>query len=401
MREGWEVLPFGDVLVHDVRKVPVEAGRDYPIVGVLGFGRGLLFREPVSAGTTSYRELNAIGPDQVVYSKLKAFEGAITVTPPDLAESYASGEFPTFTVKERAIPAFIWLLTQRSELWTAMAANSKGMGGRRERLSPRDFVTVRATFPPVSEQRRIVNLIGAFDDAIDAAEAARRAVALHARRQRSLLFSARETAPAGDVFDILLGVQRNPTRAAGDNHGHYLRSANVGFGALDLSDVYTMSFSGAERAKYALQMDDVLVTEGSASESAVGASCRWSGEIGGTVCFQNTLLRYRSKPGRTTPGFVDHWCAWAYESGAFRDVAGGSNIKHIGARRAELMPVAAIPFNEQPSLLAPIEAAAEALRASEMHMRSLGALRAAALTALLSGEHELPESYDELMEVAS
>jgi hypothetical protein len=65
------------------------------------------------------------------------------------------------------------------------------------------------------------------------------------------------------------------------------------------------------------------------------------------------------------------------------------------------MPVAAIPFNEQPSLLAPIEAAAEALRASEMHMRSLGALRAAALTALLSGEHELPESYDELMEVAS
>jgi type I restriction enzyme S subunit len=162
-----------------------------------------------------------------------------------------------------------------------------------------------------------------------------------------------------------------------------------------------MSFSGAERAKYALQTDDVLVSEGSASETAVGAPCRWQGEIGETVCFQNTLLRYRSRPGRTTPAFVDHWCAWAYESGAFREVAGGSNIKHIGARRAELMPVAAIPISEQPDMLAPVEAAAEALRASETHMRSLQALRAAALMALLSGEHEIPESYDELMEVAS
>jgi hypothetical protein len=401
MREGWEVLPFGDVLTHDVRKVPVEVGRHYPIVGVLGFGRGLLFRAPVSAETTSYRDLNAIGPDQVVFSKLKAFEGAITVTPPDLAESYASSEFPTFTVTERAIPGFIRLLTQRSELWAAMAANSKGMGGRRERLSPLDFLAVRATFPPIADQRRIVDLIVALDDTIAAAEAARRAQALNVRCQRSLVFNARETAPAGDMFDILIGVQRNPARAAGDNQAHYLRSANVGFGVLDLSDIYTMSFSGAERAKYALQTDDVLVSEGSASETAVGAPCRWQGEIGETVCFQNTLLRYRSRPGRTTPAFVDHWCAWAYESGAFREVAGGSNIKHIGARRAELMPVAAIPISEQPDMLAPVEAAAEALRASETHMRSLQALRAAALMALLSGEHEIPESYDELMEVAS
>lgn len=51
-----------------------------------------------------------------------------------------------------------------------------------------------------------------------------------------------------------------------------------------------------------------------------------------------------------------------------------------------------------PSLAAALRETREACRAQAAVAAALGELRANLLTALLSGEHEIPESYDELME---
>ena len=402
MREGWTLTPLGTVTTQVIEPVDLRPDVEYRNLGVKWYAAGTFLRQPKPGRDIKATRLFRVHPGQFVYNRLFATEGSFALVRPDDAEAVASNEFPVFDVDtSRLLPEYLYLHFQQQAVWQEVNRQCTGTTKSRLRWKEERFRAFALSLPPIREQRRIVDLIGALDHAIEATDAARRAETVHLRRQRSLVFDSLETAPARDMFDILIGVQRNPTRATGDSQTHYLRSANVGSGVLDLADVYKMSISGAERAKYALQMDDVLVSEGSASETAVGAPCRWRGEIDGTVCFQNTLLRYRSRSGRTTPGFVEHWCAWAHDSGAFREVAGGSNIKHIGARRAELMPVAAIPFSEQRNLLAPIEAAAEALRASETHMRSLQALRATALTALLSGEHEIPESYDNLLEVAS
>ena len=152
---------------------------------------------------------------------------------------------------------------------------------------------------------------------------------------------------ADKAFSILLGRQRSPARATGLNMTPYLRSANVGDGRLDLRDVKEMDFSPAERERFGLRRGDVLVSEGSASANAVGMASAWHDDLPGDVCFQNTLLRFRAIPGVSDPGFVLQWCRWAYESGAFRDTASGTNIKHIGSTRAAAMPVALPPIDEQ------------------------------------------------------
>ncbi|GAB2677518.1 hypothetical protein GCM10027271_42970 [Saccharopolyspora gloriosae] len=145
--------------------------------------------------------------------------------------------------------------------------------------------------------------------------------------------------PASEVFSILMGRQRSPQRATGPNMTPYLRSANVGNGSLDFADVKTMDFTAAERERFGLKPGDVLVSEGSASATAVGMAAVWNGELDGEVCFQNTVLRYRAIPGVSEPAFVFQWCRWAFESGAFRAAASGTNIKHIGSSRAEAMRV--------------------------------------------------------------
>lgn len=156
-----------------------------------------------------------------------------------------------------------------------------------------------------------------------------------------------ERVEAAEAFSILMGRQRSPARATGPHMTPYLRSANVGDGRLDLSDVKEMDFDPAERERFRLQVGDVLVSEGSASAAAVGMASVWNAEIEGPVCFQNTLLRFRAVEGRTLPGFVLQWCRWAFQSGAFLDAASGTNIKHIGSSRAARMPVALPPLDEQ------------------------------------------------------
>lgn len=159
-----------------------------------------------------------------------------------------------------------------------------------------------------------------------------------------------------------MGRQRSPQHATGDHIVRYLRAANVKDGVLELDDVNSMNFTPTEQQKFALVPGDVLVTEGCGSIGQLGASAAWRGELDDVVCFQNTLLRLRAKPGITLPGFVELWARHAYASGIWADVASGTNIFHIGSRRAEVIPVQVPPLDEQ----ARIVHLAEGLEAAEL-----------------------------------
>lgn len=274
---------------------------------------------------------------------------------------------------------------------------SRSGGGMFTSITGAALRALPLSIPPLDEQRRIVDLISALDDTITAGERSQQHLSIALAKRRDMAFAYGETRSADEMFDILIGLQRSPARAEGPDQTPYLRSANVTHGRLLLDDVKTMSFNEKQRTKYALKPGDVLVSEGSASADAVGAPSRFTGELEGIVCFQNTLLRYRAVEGVTTPEFVSQWCSWAYESGAFRDAASGTNIKHIGSTGASRMRVAAVPLERQDPLTDELTAAETAVERTRATVATLRALRSNLLTALLSGEHAIPESYDELM----
>lgn len=146
--------------------------------------------------------------------------------------------------------------------------------------------------------------------------------------------------------EVALGRQRSPAHDLGPHMVPYLRAANVKDGRLDLTDVKEMNFSPSERKRFALRDGDVLVTEGSGSLGAVGASAVWRGEVEGSVCFQNTLLRLRPRQG-VDSRFLAWWCRHAFADGVFASVATGANIFHISAERVRALPVSYIPLKKQ------------------------------------------------------
>ncbi|MEV0015187.1 restriction endonuclease subunit S [Streptomyces tendae] len=147
--------------------------------------------------------------------------------------------------------------------------------------------------------------------------------------------------------EVTLGRQRAPQHDSGPHMVPYLRAANVKDGVLDLTDVKEMNFAPSEQQTFSLRPGDVLITEGSGSISAVGASAVWRGEIDGVVCFQNTLLRLRPRDDRADGRFLEWWARSAFGSGVFASVASGANIYHISAERVRALPIELPPVEEQ------------------------------------------------------
>jgi type I restriction enzyme S subunit len=148
--------PLGEVLRSDVADETVQPGRDYSIAGVYGFGRGLFRRGPIRSDETSYSKLNRLSTSRLVMSRLKAFEGAIAVIPPEFDGWYLSPEFPTFAIDSAvADERYIANLCAWPELWTRLGAQSKGVGARKVRVSGERLLTVKVPLPSLDEQRRI------------------------------------------------------------------------------------------------------------------------------------------------------------------------------------------------------------------------------------------------------
>ena len=145
--------------------------------------------------------------------------------------------------------------------------------------------------------------------------------------------------PLGDLCEVTIGRQRSPKNHSGDHMVQYLRAANVKDGRLNLSNVMAMNFDPCEQESYALRRGDVLVTEGCGSPAELGASARWNDDLTGTVCFQNTLLRLRARPGISDPSYLYLLARWCHSSGAWLTASSGTSILHIGHTRAKRIPV--------------------------------------------------------------
>ncbi|MER5494850.1 restriction endonuclease subunit S [Streptomyces sp. NPDC002490] len=385
MSEGYPLRPLGEVMRLDIQRTPMKPATIYRLAGVLNSGKGVIAKGELSETNTEYAAMNVLRADQVVMRKLTAWEGPITVVPAEFDGFVVSNEFPTFTLGPELMPDWMRHVCRSPRLWAEMKNRVSGTVQRRKRLNPEQLLQIQIPIPPRKVQARIVDVLDAVDDQVNALDMEADAILDVLRRLRadSMTDSSADEVRADKVFSITMGRQRSPQRATGPHMTFYLRSANVGYGTLDLSDVLEMDFNPSERETFGLRYGDVLVSEGSASETAVGMPAMWRDELTAPVCFQNTLLRYRAIEGVSIPAFVKHWCLWAYESGQFRDVAGGTNIKHIGSRRAVQMLVRLPSVAEQERIATELDSISEAVAATRTESARLRKVQSGLLAGLL------------------
>jgi type I restriction enzyme S subunit len=153
----YPLVPLGEVLRLSIDAVPVESTTSYPIAGVYSFGRGLFAREPLKGSETTYKVFHRLHSNDFVLSKLKGWEGALAKVPGSFDGWFLSPQFPTFRADPNHLDiSYLSWYCKQSMVWENLKNKARGMGARRDSVSPATFLALEIPLPSLSEQRRIV-----------------------------------------------------------------------------------------------------------------------------------------------------------------------------------------------------------------------------------------------------
>jgi type I restriction enzyme S subunit len=152
----YPLVGLHEVLSRAPDPVPVRLEETYRTAGIYSFGRGLFARPPITGAETKYKTLCRLHRDQLVLSRLKAWEGAIAMVPGDFDGMVVSREYPTFTVNRQvAEPFYLGWLCRWEPFWALLRDRSKGLGARRDRVHPDHLLSVEIALPPLEKQCRL------------------------------------------------------------------------------------------------------------------------------------------------------------------------------------------------------------------------------------------------------
>lgn len=177
-----ELLTFGDSYpskpLRDVLRPKagelIERDATYDIAGVYSFGRGLLSRGPLKGADTKYKTFTRLAEDDLVYSKLGAFEGAVAVVPKEFEGTSVSPEFPVFEVRGDADPRFLRYCVIAESFVAQLLSATSGVGARQKRVSPGAFLDLSVPMPSRDRQREIASRLDLASRALELQRDARR-----------------------------------------------------------------------------------------------------------------------------------------------------------------------------------------------------------------------------------
>lgn len=337
-QNGWRRVRFGDV-VRDVmvRVDPETSGLERYIAGEHLGSNDMRVRSwgTIGDGYLGPAFYRKFVKGQVLYLSRRPY--LRKMGRPDF--DGVCGE-KTFVLEPKGpdlIPGLLPYILQ-AEAFTEHAV-SKSIGSVNPHVRFRDLADYEFWLPAdVLEQRRIVDVLSAADDAVEAWRIARDTAGQTDKGAFGGLLS--QFTGDGAEFvemrishagEVQLGRQRSPAYETGRYTRPYLRVANVFDGYLDLSDVLSMDFDTGDYSRFRLADGDILLNEGQ-SRDLVGRSCIYRGEIDG-CCFQNTLIRFRPGPG-VFPEYAQAYFRWMFHRGDFAKIASQTtSIAHLGVER--------------------------------------------------------------------
>ncbi len=400
MREGWTLTPLGTVTQQVIEPVDLRPDVEYRNLGVKWYAAGTFLRDPKPGREIRASRLFRVRPGQFVYNRLFATEGSFALVRPEDAEAVASNEFPAFEVDaRRVVPEYLYLHFQQEAVWQEVNRQCTGTTKSRLRWKEERFRAFAVPLPPLSEQRRIIDLIGALDDVIAAAER-------EAANSADLAVAMRRALPAGDEVElgaVLVAIESGVSTKPVDGPGASVKLLSLAavrparFYPNEIKDVGAAVLP--ERAR--LREDDLLITR-SNTPDRVGYVCM-ARDVPDDTFLPDLVWRLVPDERRVSGEYLVQVLSSPQLRAAITASATGTSqsMRKINKAGFARLRIPVPDRAQQDAYTDPLrELGAVQLRQSEA-IGGLKELRMRLLAALLSGEHEIPESYDELMEVAS
>lgn len=397
MRDGWR-----DVAVEEVAQV---VGGGTPKSGVAEFWGGDvqwltpkdLSDRPARYTSSGARTITEAGVRGSGAKLLPAGAVLLTSRAPVGYVSIASGPvatnqgFKSLLLDETQSPEFWYYLLGHSTEY--LRANSGG--STFQELSGGSLRKLRFVVPPLVEQQRIVDLIAAVDAAI-AAGAAQRVAVLELQAQLRDRPVEGVAATLGELLVSLdSGTSTKPVQGEGAR-ANLLSLAAIRPGVFDPSQVKDV---GTARLpdKARLRDGDLLITRSNTPDRVGYVSL--ARQVPRDTYIPDLVWRIVPDEALVSKEFLAEYLSSPRMRTAITASASGTSqsMRKINKTNFAALSLPRASLEQQEAYLSPLRPLSQQRAALESSQRRLQELRSHILTALLSGEHEIPDSYDELL----
>lgn len=266
----------------------------------------------------------------------------------------------------------------------------------RTSLSP-----LRVPVPPLPEQRRIVDLMGAVDDTVTAAsDVARCLRESHWAIREELLSKSGRHVRLGDVI-TRIDAGRSPDaedRQPADGETTVLKVSAVRPGWFDRTQVKVVKDASVFPAHALVRDGDLLMTRANGNRDLLGVVCITEHTPERCFLSDKTLRIVPHEPAVIPIFLMEALMSSDSRHQIAQSGTGTASMKNISQASIENLTVP-LPSSAQQAIFAALaDALRVATRNAEREAATLSGLRGALLTSLLSGEHEIPSSYDRLLD---
>lgn len=405
MRDGWTLTTLDEVMTKRHDFTPVDSDTTYTILGVQRSGLGMVQRDPIRGDAQKFSKLLRVERDDVVYRTITAFEAPSAVVGPDEAGHFVTPQtFPVFRLDSRRLfPDYMRLLTTWPTFHEEMASRCTGTVLRRKTLSVGAWLRIPVLLPPLSEQRRIVDLIGAVDAAIAAAEEVteRAKTALGAAADRVFTTHRPEMTSLEDLASVRGALVGGPfgssltTKDYTDDGVPVIRGANMSADGpwVGGAFAYVSVDKADELHRNLARPGDVVFTQ----RGTLGQVSLVPADGPDHYVVSQSQMRLRVDTSRDDARFVYYVFSAPRMVSAIRSRNTATANPHINLGILRSLDIPRPALTVQREHVDRLELLDKVVDCARTEANRLRALRSNLLTVLLSGEHEMPETYDELL----
>ncbi len=195
------------------------------------------------------------------------------------------------------------------------------------------------------------------------------------------------------LFSVQQGKQVSKKTRDGDNQIPFLRTKNVFWGRLDLSELDEMHFTEGDENRLTLKSGDLLICEG----GDVGRTAMWRGELA-RCYYQNHLHRARIRNGEADSLFALYWLWYAFEVGSIYFGRGNvTTIPNLSQSKLCELPMPVPPFDEQQKIAGILNVVQEAIEQQEQLIQKTTELKKTLLHQLFThGLRNEPQKQTEI-----
>lgn len=155
----WPKISLGEVLHKSEDWIQLHPNRTYKEVTVRLWGKGVTLRKEVAGAEIASAKRLQVHANQFIISRIDARNGASGLIPEELEGAVVSNDFPVFTpISNLLDPHYLGWLSKTKGFVELCKAASEGTTNR-VRLKEERFLETQITFPPLPEQRRLVERI--------------------------------------------------------------------------------------------------------------------------------------------------------------------------------------------------------------------------------------------------